>query len=212
MGADVGEIIKALSAVATAGAAWFAAYTAYRGLEKWRAETIGKRKAELAEEVLADFYEARDIINAVRLPGGFVDEGSTRQRESWETPDDTKMLNAYFATVERLTKKAEFFARLHARRYRVRAVFAKGATAPYDDLSQIHSQIVAAVRLLITTYRHPDRGRGQALDRNRQSWETIMGWGLDEEKDPIPRLLDQIVEAIEHICQPAIRARGGKQT
>ncbi len=64
-----GEVVKVLGSVATAGAAWFAATIAYRGLNKWRAETIGKRKAELAEEVIADFYEARDIIIAARSPG-----------------------------------------------------------------------------------------------------------------------------------------------
>ena len=57
--ASVGEVVKVLAPVATAGAAWFAAIIAYRGLNKWRAETIGKRKAELAEQALVAFYVAR---------------------------------------------------------------------------------------------------------------------------------------------------------
>jgi hypothetical protein len=40
----VGEVIRAVAPVFTAGAACFGAYIGYRGLEKWRAETIGKRK------------------------------------------------------------------------------------------------------------------------------------------------------------------------
>jgi hypothetical protein len=44
----VSEIVKALAAVATAIAAWFAARIAYKGLEKWRSETLGKRRAEVA--------------------------------------------------------------------------------------------------------------------------------------------------------------------
>src|ERR1700704_2881126 len=107
--ADVGEVVKMLGATATAGAAWFAAYTAFQGLEKWRAETTGKRKAELAEDVLADFYQARDIINAARSPGGYVNEGRTREREDWESEDDTRILNAYYRTSARLASKADFF-------------------------------------------------------------------------------------------------------
>ena len=36
------------------------------GLDKWRRETIGKRKAEVAEETLTALYEAREIIESVR--------------------------------------------------------------------------------------------------------------------------------------------------
>ena len=60
----VGEMIKAVAPVFTAGAACSGAYIAYRGLTKWHAETVGKRRVELAEDVLADFYQARDIIQA----------------------------------------------------------------------------------------------------------------------------------------------------
>ncbi len=49
---DIGELVKVLGAVATACAAWFAAYTAYRGLQRWRDETLGKRKTEVAEQVM----------------------------------------------------------------------------------------------------------------------------------------------------------------
>ena len=54
---DLGELIKDLAPAFTAAAAWFAACTARRGLNKWHVETIGKRKAELAEDVLSSFGE-----------------------------------------------------------------------------------------------------------------------------------------------------------
>jgi hypothetical protein len=79
-----------------------------------RAFAAWKRKTELAEQVLADFYEARDIIAAARSPGGFGDEGNTRQKEDWETEADTRSLNSYYRTTERLQKKSEFFAQLYA--------------------------------------------------------------------------------------------------
>src|SRR5262249_32311273 len=92
--------------------------------------TIGKRKAELAEEVLGDFYEARDIITAARSPGGFGHEGVARPKAEWETEDDRRTLNAYFRTMERLRNKEEFFARFHARRYRFMAHFGTESGQP----------------------------------------------------------------------------------
>ncbi len=72
---DVAEAVKAIAPVFTAGAACFGAYIGYRGLERWRAETIGKRKAELAEEVLAWISTKQNLANAVpAAPGGFPAE------------------------------------------------------------------------------------------------------------------------------------------
>ena len=71
------------------------------GLEKWHKETIGERKTELAEEVLARMYQALDVIQAVRSPVNFSNEGSTRQKAEWETKDDTAALSSYFAAIER---------------------------------------------------------------------------------------------------------------
>jgi hypothetical protein len=74
-----------------------------------RALAAWKRKTEFAEEVLTDFYKAREVIDAARSPGGFEGEGATRQIEPWETEDDTRTLNAYFRTAERLRGQADFF-------------------------------------------------------------------------------------------------------
>jgi hypothetical protein len=195
------EFVRIVPSIVTAVTAIYGVRIGIQGLNKWRAETIGKRKAELAEEVLADFYEARDVINAARSPGGFGHEGATRPKAEWETEDDTRMLNAYFRTMERLRNKEEFFARLHARRYRFMAHFGTEAGEPYDDFHKIYARIVVAVRMLISTYEQRDRG---SLPQNRKVWEASIGWvPLDEDK--IPAQLDALVFAIEKICRPAIQ-------
>ena len=50
------------------------------GVYAWRREFIGRRKIELAEDVLARFYEARDAIARIRSPFGTSSEGSERIR------------------------------------------------------------------------------------------------------------------------------------
>jgi hypothetical protein len=196
---DIGEFIKAVAPMFTAAAAWTATWIGWRGLEKWRAETIGKRKAELAEDVIADFYEAREIILEARIPGStLADEGNSRPKKEDETPEETKQYNAYYSVIERLSKKGEFFARLQARKYRIIAHFGVKAAKPYDELGEILREIRVAVHMLIATHRQmPDR------ETQFRQWLTTIYCGADG--DDIPKRLDAIVTAIEETCRPAIQ-------
>jgi hypothetical protein len=195
------ELAKAIPSVVTAVTAVVGVCIAARGLNKWRAETICKRKAELAEEVLADFYQARDIIDAARLPGIFGHEGATRPKAEWESEEDTRTLNAYFVTYERLRNKDEFFAQFQARRYRFMAHFGPEAGNPYDDLHKIKIQIVAAVRMLVETYRQRTQG---SLPEDRRAWEATIGWRPLEDVN-IHSQLAVLINDIERICCPAIQ-------
>ena len=82
--ASVGEVVKVLGPVATAGAAWFAAIIAYGGLNRWRSETRGKRKAEIAEATLASVYEMEEILKDARAP--WIDPHETAKKEG--IPDE----------------------------------------------------------------------------------------------------------------------------
>lgn len=195
------ELARAIASVVTAVMAIVGVCVAARGLNKWRAETIGKRKAELAEEVLADFYQARDIINAARSRGVFPHEGATRQKAKSESEEDTRKLNTYFATYERLRNKEEFFAQFRARRYRFVAHFGLEAGKPYDELHKIYTAIVVDVQMLIDTYNHRTQ---DSLPEGRREWEATIG-RVPLENDKIPGQLDVLIDAIEKICRPAIQ-------
>jgi hypothetical protein len=197
------DFLKALPPFITAGAAVFGAYTAFQGLQKWRQETVGKRKMELAEDVLVDFYEARDIVNAARSPGGFANEGATRTRSEDESDDDRRMLDAYYAVAERLFNRADFFARLEGRRYRFIAHFGPASAEPFEKLRRIHLQILAAVNHLSLRYRasRNKEYQGQFADLENVIWDTL---GKD---DHIRRKLDAMVEDIEKSLSPSHSGR-----
>ena len=195
------ELLRALPSIVTAGTAIFGVFLAKAGLEKWRRETIGKRKAELAEEVLADFYQARDVINAARSPGSFSEEGNTRQKAERETEADTRRLNAYYSVAERLFNKGEFFAELHARRYRYLALFGTNSVKSYDELFRIRSEITTSVQMLVMTY---DKRQFGSLPQDCRNWEGIIWEGINKD-DRIPARLTEIVEAVEKTCRPAIQ-------
>ena len=67
-----------------------------------------KRRAELAEQVLVDFYRFADLIREIRSPGGFAGESDERPRVENETLAEASKLDAYYVPL------AEFKAkRLH---------------------------------------------------------------------------------------------------
>ena len=53
---------KALTSLVTAITAIYGVSNHEADLNKWGAEIIGKRRAELAETVLADFYRFEDVV------------------------------------------------------------------------------------------------------------------------------------------------------
>lgn len=210
------EIAKAIPSVITAGTAVYGVTIAKAGLDKWKRETIGKRKAELAEEVLADFYQAREVIQSARSPMAFAHEGATRQKADDETKDETSALNSYFAIIERLQAKNEFFAQLHARQYRFLALFGSGADKSHKALIQVYNEMVIAARGLIRTCRQAykedrvgpvdEESERRAIARRKrmEQKEAIIWWGAEEE-DPILKRLDDVVRDIEALCRPAIQ-------
>src|SRR5665213_1851617 len=144
------DLLFAVPSVVTAVAAVVGARVAWAGLNTWKRETIGKRKAELAESVLAAFYEARDIINAVRSPATHAGEGHTRERYTLETEEVSHQLDMYFATIERLDNKSDFFSKIHAQRYRFQAIFGADSASSFESLFRIRTEIAVAAHMLMT--------------------------------------------------------------
>src|SRR6202012_4354907 len=111
------------------------ALIALLGINEWRRQTVGKRKIELAEQVLASFYEAGDLFVWVRSPAAFGGEGETRQAEG-EDENVRRSRNTYFVPIERMQKHSELFAKLQSQRYSFMALFGSDAVAPFDALRQ----------------------------------------------------------------------------
>src|SRR5262249_18315088 len=161
-----------------------------------RTYEIWKRRTKLAEQVLADFYKARDLIDASRFPGSFGEDGKARPKQSWEDDEDTQILNAYSRPAEQLWKHADFFSQLIARQHQFMALFGHHTGKPFVELLQIRSEILSAAQMLILTYE--DRALADMPD-SRKKWEETIGRRLTD-PDPIAIRLNRVVEDISSIC------------
>ena len=183
--------VSAIGNFATGAGAGLGGWAALRGVNAWRAETVGRRKAELAEEVLAQFYRAKDALTWARLPA----DGTRTPAEGGESG-----AKAMAAPVERLTQASQVFSDLQASRYRFMAYFGEEAARPFEELRKVHTEVVEAAGQLI-------RGQGKSLSAkdaaDHDQWRTTIGWG-PQEQDRLAERLDRAVRAIERICRPLI--------
>lgn len=197
LGMDWGSVpdwVSALAAIAVAVAAGVAAWQGLKGLNTWRAETIGRRRLELAEHVLADFYEARDTLAWVRSPVGYANESDERPGRDVEPEAVQTNRDSYYRPIKRLSDHSELFSRLQARRYRVIATFGTDAAEPFDELRSIHSSIVAAARTLMMTSGHTEMSERQKKKFDERE-ETI--WSGLADIDLIDAKLTKIIADVE---------------
>jgi hypothetical protein len=79
--------LKDWTDIIQSAAVTIASVVAIYGISAWKVEFLGKRRIELAEEVLALFYQVRDAIESIRGSFGYEGEGKTRK------PGQKKNLN-----------------------------------------------------------------------------------------------------------------------
>lgn len=197
-------ILEALSYLAII----IASITAIFGINSWRREFKGKRQIELAEDVLALFYEAVDAIHIIRSPFGYKGEGSSRKTEENETAKQKIAREQVGVIQERYQKQKEPFNKLHSMRYRFMAQFGNEAAKPFDDIRNIIHEIFSAANSLAWIWEHGETYFGQSSQleeriKETRKYEKII-WDRISKDDPINPRLDQIIKDIDDICEPTL--------
>jgi len=197
---EVGEFTKAVAPIFTAGAACTGAWIGWRGLEKWRTETLGKRQAEIAEATLASVYEMEDILRAAREPWVLPHEMAKKEG----VPDETATSQDY-APEARLLERQEFFARFRSQKFAFAAVFGLEAAKPLDELWQYRVKINCAVFTLLRNKEMPTRSEEHRVFIEGQ--REIAFRPSKSEDDTLGKRISEQVSNIEYTCRPAIEAR-----
>jgi hypothetical protein len=201
---DVAELAQYASVIL---ASLFAIY----GFDAWRREHIGKRRIELAEEVLALFYQARDVLESIRSSFGYSGEGETRKPRPDEKPEHKAALDQAFVLVERYNRHIELFSRIHALRYRFMAQFGTKASTPFDDLNRVVNELLRSSQRMARHAIRSDRPFRTPADEEQHDKELLeidrvyYGGGDD---DPIAPRIKKIVDEMERTCRSVIESKG----
>lgn len=161
-----------------------------------------KRRVELAETVLADFYQMSDVLQAIRNPGSFSNEAEGRVAQPGETEGQAQNRNTYYVPIARIRTNSDFISGMMSRRYRSRAILSAEIDAAYQKVHEVIVRVQVSAGTLI---RMVD-GYGEGRQRNEALWERCEAdiWMGYVEPDQLADRMAQAVTAAESVCQRII--------
>ena len=194
----MGDILQNISIIV-------ACLTAVYGIVSWRKEHIGKRRIDLAEEVLCSVYEIKDVMRNIRSPFGYVGEGSTRKRASHESSEEGQILDNAYVVYERYDKHKDVFSNFHKLKYRYMANFGKKAEDPFKIVHAAVSEIFVAARMLGTVYWQHQGRRPMSEEQLSKHLEEMhknerVFWEINADDD-INNRIDSAIRICEDICK-----------
>jgi len=197
------EVIKQISIL-------LGIFVAIYGIDSWRREHTGKRKIELAEDVLALFYEASDAIRHMRHPASYSSETEDVEKSPNETASQYQARKNASIVFSRYNTHKELFNKLHAMRYRFMAQIGKEEAKPFDELREIVNEITLAARILSRLWHREHFQTQEERDRHFEKvekYEAIF-WDEMSDDDLINLKIGSVINKMELTCQKIISSEG----
>lgn len=196
--------------LAQAGAVITACWAIISGIGAWKREFIGKRQIELAEQVLAKFFEIKDAIAMIRSPFSNSDEGKTRKRNDYESLETSQLLDRGYIVFERYSKKETVFADFNTLKYRFMASFGAEAEQIFVDTNAVLNSIFVSAQMLGTHYwqrqgrvpMEPDEFKNHLAEM--QQHQRIF-WDHGSEDDEVRMKLASIQERLDALVKPCFQ-------
>ena len=203
------SIIESIAIIIAAGVAIYSINT-------WRKEVIGKRRIELAEEVLDLFRQARDKINFMRSPLAFGEEGKSRIPEDDETEEQKKIRDSAYIPIERYNKNIELFAKLDSLKYRFQFYFGVDSVEYFNGIRKIIADIWSASEgypyyheKLVELNNKEDTNDSDIIKRKEEVKNEMKNcehtFRKSRENDPNQPKLDEIVKNVDLICKSVFK-------
>lgn len=200
------DIATIAQAVAVISACW----AIISGVGAWKREFIGKRQIELAEQVLAKFFEVKDAIAFIRNPFSSTSEGKSRERSAREIEHESELLDRGYVVVERYAKKEKIFSEFNTFKYKFMASFGPETEEIFASTNKTLNSIFSSARQLATHY-WPRQGRvkmeAEEFQKHLDGMYRHEGifWDNLSEDDEIRKQLSEIQKRLENVTAPCFK-------
>ncbi len=165
---------------------------------------LAKRRAEVAENVLAMFYRTKRAFEAIRSPMIWANEMVAEEGIAEDV-----VRNDGYGVMRRMRDYSGLFSDLEAMRFTCGALFGQEATAPYDEIVKAHNQVFHAAESLLRYRNSEDMPQLQGFLQKMRRLAFAMTV-LDDDGKELPDLLaaqvDAAITSIEGTCRPALES------
>jgi hypothetical protein len=166
---------------------------------------LAKRRAEVAEKVLTDFYAIRHAFDVIRSPMIWAGEMAAEDGVA-----DDIIRNDGYGVMRRVKAHSQQFSELEASRFTALALFGPDAAAPYITIIRAYNRVFAAAESLLRSRNQLDVQHMQNHLREMRRTAFSLG-ALDDDGEELPDLvkadIEGAIEAIEAICRPALESQ-----
>lgn len=209
---DLEQAAKIIGIIGQTVAIIAACWAIYSGIDAWKKEYLGKRKIEIAEELLAGFFEVRDAIAYIRNPFSSVGEGAARKRKEGESAGESKVLDQAYVAIERYQRKEQAFSKFWSIKYRCMAYFGSEIEEAFSETNRIVNSIFISASALGTTYWRSSERAGLDDDQRREFLDQMhrherIFWDFQESDDPIRDRLKNVLGKLEEITAPCFKIK-----
>ena len=139
-----GTVIQVIAVVVTA-------FFASKSLNAWRQQEVGKRKIEIAEEILVAAYKARANLHMVRDRVQWAGEGDSRPKQEGESESDAEWRRTAFVTLERSRRLTDDFAHFEKTKVLAQVHFADELVNALEAMIRAQNEVTFAARLMAWT-------------------------------------------------------------
>jgi hypothetical protein len=191
------QYISVIAIIIQAAAIGVTAYFASRSLRAWRAQLVGKRRFEIAEDTLVAAYKARDAIVWIRNPAVWSNEKIDRPAEPGETEGQKQMRDTYFVHLKRIKDTADEFSQLGKMRQLCKVFFGDEAASAIDVFFEVRNDVALAANMLIDQVGEP------IPKESREFFAELKMkiWGTGGPKDELRPKIDAALETLSRICR-----------
>ena len=201
------EAMESIALIGQAVAVIAACWAIISGVGAWKREFIGKRRIELAEEILASFFEIKDVIATIRNPFSSGDEGKSRKKGEHETEEESELLDRGYIVFERYESRKEAFVRFNTLKYKFMATFGPETEDIFMESNRILNSIFVSARQLATHYwqrqgRVPMEGDEFQKHLNEMHRHEGIFWDRMDEEDEIRQKLQVVQAKLDTVTKP----------
>jgi hypothetical protein len=191
----VDELLKTLPSIVQAVSILVTSIFAIISLRAWRRQLIGKRRFEVAEEVILAAHRAQGALEWIRNGFSFSTEAEDRPKPSGETENEARLRDSYYVPLKRLRDSAETFIGLSKAYLLCKVHFGSEAAKAIDEILRIQNNIAIDAKMLLDDVGNDD---GVSKELRKEMRESI--WGGLNPKNPVTNRLNDAVNKIDEIC------------